>query len=96
MLETIFQLTMWGDESVSLVPVDWLKAHEEIRVKARDKLLDMTKIRALYSMVIIAILWPVYSICQVSQQFVLTIFLMKLLLSRHGPIQSMIKSAKKM
>jgi hypothetical protein len=34
---------MWGDESVSLVPVDWLKAHEEIRVKARDKLLDMTK-----------------------------------------------------
>ena len=43
MLETIFQLTMWGDESVSLVPVDWLKAHEEIRVKARDKLLDMTK-----------------------------------------------------
>lgn len=34
---------MWGDESVSLVPVEWLKAHEEIRVRARDKLLDMTK-----------------------------------------------------
>ena len=34
---------MWGDESVSLVPVEWLKAHEEIRVRARDKLLEMTK-----------------------------------------------------
>ena len=34
---------MLGDESVSLVPVEWLKAHEEIRVRARDKLLDMTK-----------------------------------------------------
>ena len=34
---------MWGDESVSLVPVEWLKTHEEIRVRARDKLLDMTK-----------------------------------------------------
>ena len=43
MLETIFDLTMWGDDSVSLVPVEWLKAHEEIKVRARDKLLEMTK-----------------------------------------------------
>ena len=34
---------MWSDESVSLVPVEWLKAHEEVRVRARDKLLEMTK-----------------------------------------------------
>ena len=34
---------MWDDESVTLVPVEWLKAHEEIRVRARDKLLEMTK-----------------------------------------------------
>lgn len=34
---------MWGDESVSLVPVEWLKAHEEVRVRGRDKLLEMTK-----------------------------------------------------
>ena len=34
---------MWSDESVSLVPVEWLKPHEEVRVKPRDKLLQMTK-----------------------------------------------------
>ena len=34
---------MWSDESVSLVPVEWLKAEEEVRVRARDKLLEMTK-----------------------------------------------------
>lgn len=34
---------MWTEEDVQLVPVDWLKAHEEIKVKPRDKLLDMTQ-----------------------------------------------------
>ena len=33
---------MWTEEDVSLVPVNWLKPHEEIKVKPRDKLLDMT------------------------------------------------------
>lgn len=33
---------MWTEEDVKLVPVNWLKPHEEIRVKPRDKLLDMT------------------------------------------------------
>ena len=34
---------MWTEEDVQLVPVDWLKAHEEIKTKPRDKLLDMTQ-----------------------------------------------------
>ena len=34
---------MWSDDSVSLVPIEWLKPHEEIKEKARDKLLQMTK-----------------------------------------------------
>tara|TARA_B100000900_G_scaffold95257_1_gene78388 strand:+ start:16571 stop:16978 length:408 start_codon:yes stop_codon:yes gene_type:complete len=34
---------MWGDDSVTLVPLEWLKPHEEIKEKARDKLLQMTK-----------------------------------------------------
>ena len=34
---------MWTEEDVDLVSVDWLLPHEEIRVKARDKLLDMTQ-----------------------------------------------------
>ena len=34
---------MWSDDSVSLVPLEWLKPHEEIKEKARDKLLQMTK-----------------------------------------------------
>lgn len=34
---------MWTEEDVQLVPVNWLKAHEEIKIKPRDKLLDMTQ-----------------------------------------------------
>ena len=34
---------MWDENSVFLVPLEWLKPHEEIKIKARDKLLDMTK-----------------------------------------------------
>ena len=34
---------MWTEEDVMLVEVTWLKPHEEIKLKARDKLLDMTK-----------------------------------------------------
>jgi len=34
---------MWTEEDVQLVPVDWLRAHEEIKIKPRDKLLDMTQ-----------------------------------------------------
>jgi hypothetical protein len=33
---------MWTEKDVKLVPVEWLKPHEEIKVKPRDKLLDMT------------------------------------------------------
>lgn len=33
---------MWTEDDVQLVPVEWLKPHEEIRIKPRDKLLDMT------------------------------------------------------
>tara|TARA_B100000925_G_scaffold275247_1_gene241398 strand:- start:2271 stop:2690 length:420 start_codon:yes stop_codon:yes gene_type:complete len=33
----------WDSEHVSLVPLEWLKPHEEIKVKNRDKLLEMTK-----------------------------------------------------
>lgn len=33
---------MWTEEDVRLVPVKWLKPHEEIKTKPRDKLLDMT------------------------------------------------------
>ena len=33
---------MWTEEDVQLVPVKWLKPHEEIKIKPRDKLLDMT------------------------------------------------------
>ena len=33
----------WESDDVSLVSLDWLKPHEEIKVKNRDKLLDMTK-----------------------------------------------------
>ena len=33
----------WEAEEVSLVDLDWLKPHEEIKVKNRDKLLEMTK-----------------------------------------------------
>jgi len=33
----------WESDDVQLVPISWLKPHEEINVKARDKLLDMTK-----------------------------------------------------
>tara|TARA_B100001287_G_C22645362_1_gene512383 strand:+ start:48 stop:455 length:408 start_codon:yes stop_codon:yes gene_type:complete len=34
---------MWSDDFVTLVPVEWLKPHEEIKEKARDKLLQMTQ-----------------------------------------------------
>ena len=33
----------WEAEHVSLVALEWLKPHEEIKVKNRDKLLEMTK-----------------------------------------------------
>ena len=33
---------MWEESDVQLVLVEWLKPHEEIKEKARDKLLDMT------------------------------------------------------
>ena len=33
----------WDAEDVSLVALEWLKPHEEIKLKNRDKLLDMTK-----------------------------------------------------
>lgn len=33
----------WDNEDVSLVSLAWLKPHEEIKVKNRDKLLEMTK-----------------------------------------------------
>jgi hypothetical protein len=33
---------MWGEDSVFLVPLEWLKPHEEINIRSRDKLLDMT------------------------------------------------------
>ena len=34
---------MWTEDDVVIVDVKWLKPHEEIKTKARDKLLDMTK-----------------------------------------------------
>ena len=34
---------MWTEDDVVMVEVDWLKPHEQIKFKARDKLLDMTK-----------------------------------------------------
>ena len=33
----------WEAEDVSLVLLEWLKPHEEIKIKNRDKLLEMTK-----------------------------------------------------
>ena len=34
---------MWTEDDVVMVEVNWLKPHEQIKLKARDKLLDMTK-----------------------------------------------------
>lgn len=34
---------MWTEDDVVMVEVNWLKPHEQIKAKARDKLLDMTK-----------------------------------------------------
>tara|TARA_B100000925_G_scaffold83185_1_gene59261 strand:+ start:442 stop:849 length:408 start_codon:yes stop_codon:yes gene_type:complete len=34
---------MWTEDDVVMVEVNWLKPHEQIKSKARDKLLDMTK-----------------------------------------------------
>ena len=34
---------MWTEDDVVIVDVSWLKPHEEIKIKSRDKLLDMTK-----------------------------------------------------
>ena len=34
---------MWTEDDVVMVEVEWLKPHEQIKSKARDKLLDMTK-----------------------------------------------------
>ena len=33
----------WSEDDVVLVPLAWLKPHEEIKEKNRDKLLEMTK-----------------------------------------------------
>ena len=33
----------WSEEDVELVPLRWLKVHEEVKVRNRDKLLEMTK-----------------------------------------------------
>ena len=33
----------WEADDVTLVNIEWLKPHEEIKIKNRDKLLDMTK-----------------------------------------------------
>ena len=34
---------VWSEEDVELVPVAWLKAHEEIKPRNKEKLLEMTK-----------------------------------------------------
>ena len=34
---------MWTEDDVVMVEVDWLKPHEQIKPKARDKLLGITK-----------------------------------------------------
>lgn len=34
---------MWEESDVRLVPLEWLKPHEKIKTRNRDKLLDMTK-----------------------------------------------------
>lgn len=34
---------MWNENDVRLVPLEWLKPHERIKERNRDKLLDMTK-----------------------------------------------------
>ena len=34
---------MWAESDVTLVDVKWVKPHEEIKIKNRDKLLQMTK-----------------------------------------------------
>ena len=34
---------MWTEDDVVMVDVVWLKPHEQIKSKARDKLLDMTR-----------------------------------------------------
>ncbi len=34
---------MWDEEDVRLVPYEWLKPHEQIKPRNRDKLLEMTK-----------------------------------------------------
>jgi hypothetical protein len=34
---------MWDESDVRLVPLEWLKPHEQIKTRNRDKLLDMTK-----------------------------------------------------
>jgi len=34
---------MWDEDDVQLVPLEWLKPHEEIKPRNRDKLLEMTK-----------------------------------------------------
>jgi hypothetical protein len=33
----------WEESDVELVPLAWLKPHEEIKIRNRNKLLDMTK-----------------------------------------------------
>ena len=33
----------WSEEDVQLVPLSWLKPHEEVKARNRDKLLEMTQ-----------------------------------------------------
>jgi hypothetical protein len=33
----------WTEEDIVLVPLEWLKPHEEVKERNRDKLLEMTK-----------------------------------------------------
>ncbi|HJM55553.1 MAG TPA: ParB N-terminal domain-containing protein [Poseidonia sp.] len=33
----------WSDKDVQLVPLSWLKPHEEVKPRNRDKLLEMTR-----------------------------------------------------
>ena len=41
-MDLVGQGMSWGEDDVRLVPVEWLKAHEEIKPKNMEKLLEMT------------------------------------------------------
>jgi len=40
---TLDQAMEWTEDDVSLVPLQWLKPHEQVKERNRDKLLEMTK-----------------------------------------------------